>query len=154
VAVIGPEVPPLGALASATRAETVLSLIGEGAVEGSGLVRADDHLADLVTHAQPAALAQLAEHRLAPLAAETPASRARLTETLRAWLELQGDVAKVATTLHVHPQTVRYRVGRLRERLGDALDDPDARFELQLALRGGRFAQAPVRERDSAEKEV
>ena len=33
------------------------------------------------------------------------------------------------------PQTARYRVARLRELLGDQLDDPDARFELEIALR-------------------
>jgi DNA-binding PucR family transcriptional regulator len=37
----------------------------------------------------------------------------------------------------VHVQTVRYRVGRLRDVLGDALDDPEARLELALALRVG-----------------
>ncbi|MFL6152631.1 MAG: helix-turn-helix domain-containing protein [Ornithinibacter sp.] len=41
----------------------------------------------------------------------------------------------VAERLHVHPQTVRYRVAQLRELFGDSLDDPDARFELALALR-------------------
>ena len=41
----------------------------------------------------------------------------------------------MAAELHVHPQTVRYRLARLRERFGDALDDPSARFELALALR-------------------
>jgi DNA-binding PucR family transcriptional regulator len=35
----------------------------------------------------------------------------------------------------VHPQTVRYRVAQLRELFGDALDTPDGRFELELALR-------------------
>jgi DNA-binding PucR family transcriptional regulator len=35
----------------------------------------------------------------------------------------------------VHPQTARYRLGRLRELFGSALDDPEARFWLQLALR-------------------
>jgi DNA-binding PucR family transcriptional regulator len=30
---------------------------------------------------------------------------------------------------------VHYRLARLRERLGDRLDDPQARFELALALR-------------------
>jgi DNA-binding PucR family transcriptional regulator len=30
---------------------------------------------------------------------------------------------------------VRYRVAQLRELFGEALDDPDARFELALALR-------------------
>ena len=44
-------------------------------------------------------------------------------------------MAAVAAELHVHPQTVRYRLERLRESFGSALDDPDARFELELALR-------------------
>ncbi|MEA2161155.1 MAG: hypothetical protein QOD66_3535, partial [Solirubrobacteraceae bacterium] len=35
----------------------------------------------------------------------------------------------------VHPQTARYRVTRLRELFGAALDDPDERFWLELALR-------------------
>jgi hypothetical protein len=47
-----------------------------------------------------------------------------------------GEVARVAAELNVHPQTVRYGVKRLRERFGAALDDPAARFELALALRG------------------
>ena len=46
----------------------------------------------------------------------------------------------MARALHVHPQTARYRLARLRELLGDPLDDPDARFELELALRAGRLA--------------
>ena len=41
----------------------------------------------------------------------------------------------MAAELHVHPQTARYRVARLRELLGAQLDDPEARFELELALR-------------------
>ena len=41
----------------------------------------------------------------------------------------------MAAALHVHPQTVRYRLTRLRELYGDLLEDPDARFELELALR-------------------
>jgi DNA-binding PucR family transcriptional regulator len=39
--------------------------------------------------------------------------------------------------MQVHPQTARYRIARLRELLGDQLEDPDARFELELALRSG-----------------
>ncbi|MCW3002554.1 MAG: PucR family transcriptional regulator, partial [Conexibacter sp.] len=35
-------------------------------------------------------------------------------------------------------QTVRYRLKTLRALLGDALDDPDERFELSLALRVDR----------------
>ena len=53
-----------------------------------------------------------------------PATRERLAETLRAWLLLQGRRDAVAAHLHVHAQTVRYRMGQLREAYGDRLDDP------------------------------
>ena len=41
----------------------------------------------------------------------------------------------MAAALDVHPQTVRYRLKQLRELFGPALEDPEARFELSLALR-------------------
>jgi DNA-binding PucR family transcriptional regulator len=59
-----------------------------------------------------------------------------LRATLLAWLDHQGNVAAIAEALGVHPQTVRYRLGRLRALFGTALDDPNVRFELSLALRG------------------
>jgi DNA-binding PucR family transcriptional regulator len=53
-------------------------------------------------------------------------------------------VTSVAERLGIHPQTARYRVGRLRELFGDALDDADARFWLEVALRvGDGVAAAP-----------
>ena len=61
--------------------------------------------------------------------------RRRLAETLRAWLDRPGQVQAVAAALDVHPQTVRYRLRQLRELFGSSLEDPDARFELALALR-------------------
>jgi len=111
------------------------------------LVRADDHLASLATHGDPVVLRDLSLRRLAPLANETPASRVRLTVTLRAWLDRQGEVARVAADLHVHPQTVRYRLARLRDLFGEALEDPAARFELALALRSPVSGPVPRVER-------
>ena len=81
---------------------------------------------------------ELAEAALAPLEGETPASRERLSDTLLAWLRHRGRTELVAEALHVHPQTVRYRLGRLRELYGERLDDPDVRFELELALRSSQ----------------
>ena len=40
----------------------------------------------------------------------------------------------MAEELHVHPQTVRYRMGRLHDLFGDTLDDPAVRARLMLAL--------------------
>jgi DNA-binding PucR family transcriptional regulator len=78
------------------------------------------------------AIARLAERALAPLADDRSG---RLTETLAAWLDAQGHHPTVAAELHIHPQTVRYRLARLRERFGGVLDDPDERLALQIALR-------------------
>ena len=59
---------------------------------------------------------------------------ARLTETLRAWLLHRGRRDEAAAALFVHPQTVRYRMGQVRELFGDSLDDPRVTLELTLAL--------------------
>ena len=99
------------------------------------LVVAREHSGELLLLSAPALARELAADRLRPLEDETDASRERLTETLRAWLAEQGRLAPVARRLGVHPQTARYRIGRLRELFGTALDDPDERFWLELALR-------------------
>ena len=99
------------------------------------LVRADDHLLALLLAAEPELAADLCEHALAPLRELPPGAGARGEQTLRAWLDAHGDVSVAAATLHVHPQTVRYRLAALREAFGDALDDSAARLELAIALR-------------------
>jgi DNA-binding PucR family transcriptional regulator len=71
---------------------------------------------------------------LAPLSELRPASAEKLADTLRAWLLLQGRRDDVAAALFVHPQTVRYRMGQLRELYGDRLDDPEVVLELLIAL--------------------
>ncbi len=101
----------------------------------AGLVPADEHLVALLCRADAALVAAIAQRGLRPLAGETDTSRARLEPTLLAWLRHDGDVPATARELHVHAQTVRYRLRRLRELFGEALDDPDRRFELEIALR-------------------
>jgi DNA-binding PucR family transcriptional regulator len=115
----------------------------EGRLPRDAIVAADDHLAELLLHGGDTTLAaDLAARVLAPLRELRPKAAARLRETLRAWLDHPGQVQAVAERLHVHPQTVRYRVAQLRELFGDELDDPEARFELGLALRSER-GEAP-----------
>jgi PucR C-terminal helix-turn-helix domain len=129
-AALGPSVPWRDAARSARRADATLRVVA-----ADGLVYAEDHLTTLLLEHDPSLIAELAERRLAPLAGATPAQRERMLETLGAWLEHQGGVPEVARAIHVHPQTVRYRLNQLRERFGDDLDDPDARFELLLVTR-------------------
>lgn len=125
---VGPTVDVVDARRSFDWAAAALEVPGE-------VVVADERLTDLLLVARPDVMAALRSRALAPLADETPRSRERLAQTLNAWLRHAGARAAVAEELAVHPQTVRYRVARLRELFGERLDDPDARFELLLALR-------------------
>jgi hypothetical protein len=125
---LGPAVEVERAGESARRALATLAL------GVPGLQRARDHAPELLLAADPAVASDLAARRLAPLDELRPSARARLTATLAAWLEHQGDVRATAEALHVHVQTVRYRLAQLREVLGDALDDGRGRLELSLAL--------------------
>ncbi len=61
-----------------------------------------------------------------------------LADTLQAYLDGFGDIAAVAQRLHVHPNTVRYRVRRIEKLLSTSLDDPDDRLVLALGLRAMR----------------
>jgi hypothetical protein len=135
-AALGPTVGLERAARSLRRAEAALGLLEAGVLPGAGaLVLADEHLPALLLHGDGALAADLAARALAPLDDLREGVRERLTETLRAWLDEPGQVTRVAERLHVHPQTVRYRVAQLRELFGERLDDPDARFELALAIR-------------------
>ena len=134
---IGPTVPWHEAAASLRRAAAAFRLAAAGGVAGERLVVAEDHLATLLLASDRGLAADLAATRLAPLDGLPAGPRARLTETLRAWLDRPGQVQAVAAELGVHPQTVRYRLRQLRELFGTRLEDPEARFELSLALRVG-----------------
>jgi hypothetical protein len=133
VVALGPTVSWHSAATSLRRAAAAFRRVaGHGP---HGLVVADDHLAALLLSADRELARDLAASRLAPLADLPAGPRARLTETLRAWLDRPGQVQAVAAELGVHPQTVRYRLRQLRELFGTRLEDPEARFELALALR-------------------
>ena len=121
------------AAVSLARATAALAL----ADESSPLIVASEQAGRLLLRSDQSLAEELAAQRLAPLADLSPRQRARMVDTLRAWLAEQGRLSPVATRLGVHPQTVRYRLARLRELFGEALDDPDERFWLELALRVG-----------------
>jgi hypothetical protein len=131
-AVVGPTVPWLVVSRSFVRALRALELGLTGSP--AGLVDTDTRLADLVVRADPSAHDDLRAQVLAPLADVRPAAAEKLTETLRAWLLHQGRRDDIAEALFVHPQTVRYRMGQLREIFGDRLDDPAFVRDATIAL--------------------
>ncbi|MBV9096957.1 MAG: helix-turn-helix domain-containing protein, partial [Frankiaceae bacterium] len=132
-AVVGSTVAT-AALPSTLRATAVAARLQHDGVLADDPLFVDEHYDALVVHDDPALLDALTAQVLAPLAAVPAGTRARLEETLTAWLSSMGDRQEVARRLHVHPQTVRYRMGRLHALYGETLDDPRTRVRLMLAL--------------------
>jgi len=130
-AALGTTVAPEDAPVSFARAHAALQHVGDP----PALVVAREIAGELLLSNDRQLASELAADRLAPLDNLSSGARARLRATLEAWLAEQGRLGPVAQRLGVHPQTARYRLGRLRELFGDRLDDPDERFWLELALR-------------------
>jgi PucR C-terminal helix-turn-helix domain len=144
-AAIGPSVP-LGRAAMSLRwARHALALASAGVIpSGDGPVRCDQHLSTLLILADEDLARKLHVSRLAPLARLRPGQRDRIAETLLAWLQLGENAAQVAHQMHVHPQTVRYRLRQIRELFGEQLRNPDLRFELQVALRVRKLTESTI----------
>ncbi len=142
-AALGPAVAT-GELASSwALARSALRAAEAGTVADPGVLRADDVLVDLLLLEGRGLVDRIAVRRLAPLDDLTPKARRRMQETALAFVRERGNAAAMARALDLHPQTVRYRLTRLRELLGEQLDDPDARLELELALRAQSRAERP-----------
>ena len=94
-----------------------------------------EHLTQLLLLSDHSMVEDLAAQRLAPLEQLRPAQRERLGATLLSWLKHHGHRAAMAADLLIHEQTVGYRVNQLRDVFGEALNDPQTRFELELVLR-------------------
>jgi hypothetical protein len=144
-AAMGPVEPLDRAAASLHWARRALGLAERGIIDGRrDLVRCDEHLATLLMFADEELAAALRTARLAPLERLRPAQRDRLAETLLIWLQHGCNANEVALQVHVHPQTVRYRLRQADDLFGDQLRDPDRRFELEIALRARQLLQRPV----------
>jgi PucR-like helix-turn-helix protein len=139
---LGPAVPVSEARSSLERARALLVLLQFGLLTAGPLAEADHHDVALLLSAEPQLAHDVACRRLAPLqAVRGETTRSNLALTLSAWLRSPGQRKTIAHALGVHPQTVGYRMTRLRELFGASLDDPDGRFELELALRVQPYAQ-------------
>lgn len=90
-------------------------------------------LGEIVAHL--AANPELIDTRVAELMARDARTGSQLTASLRAFLDHFGDVRAAASALHVHPNTLRYRLRRIREFTGMDLDDPATRLVVALSLR-------------------
>src|SRR5262245_36422695 len=136
-AVVGHPVGLEALPASAMIAQTAAELQRAGVLDEDP-VFAEEHLDAILVHRDPRLLAALRRRVLAPLDDQPAATRDRLIETLTPWLRHLGHRRAMAAELHVHPQTVRYRMTQLHLLFGSTLDAPDERARLVLALAWSR----------------
>jgi len=82
----------------------------------------------------PAGLERFCLDVIGPLLAYDQKNDTHLAVTLRTFLEQNQNSAKTAKLLFIHYNTLRYRIDRAKEILGDFLDNPQQRLEIELAL--------------------
>jgi DNA-binding PucR family transcriptional regulator len=134
VAVLGPTVRTEDAAKSLRWAREALPLARRGILASERLIRCADHMPTLVVFKDEELVRAVADLRLAPLKTVRPRHRERLMRTLLACLQNGFNATEVANRLHVHPQTVRYRLHQLEELFGERLYDPETRLEMEMVL--------------------
>jgi PucR family transcriptional regulator, purine catabolism regulatory protein len=102
--------------------------------------RLDEPLAWMM--ANPARVELLVAHTIGPLLAYDREHRSELLLTLRVYLRATGSPSQAADALHVHRNTLGYRLKRIEEVTGRSLASMDDRFELWLGVRAHELARA------------
>ncbi|MFC0862305.1 PucR family transcriptional regulator [Sphaerimonospora cavernae] len=109
-------------------AETVLGLLRRRAGE-TELLHSTLGPAQLLLAVPPEQLNAFVEQQLGPIL-----DKPELLLTLNAWLATRGSRAAVADLLHLHRNSVGYRVGQLRQLLSADPLDPETAHRLRTAL--------------------
>jgi DNA-binding PucR family transcriptional regulator len=139
--VIGPTVPHLFAAGRSARA----ALSGLGAArawpDAPRPVLADELLVERVLAGDATARRAMVDRIYRPLSAAGKS----LFETATTYLEGGGGLESTARMLFVHPNTVRYRLGRIAVVTGYDLSQPREAHTVRLALAVGRLAEASPR---------
>lgn len=76
---------------------------------------------------------RLAKEVLGPILALPAEDRVALLQTLQAYVDHAGSAESAGRALHCHPNTIRYRLNRVRELTGRSLSDPRSLAELVTA---------------------
>jgi DNA-binding PucR family transcriptional regulator len=71
---------------------------------------------------------------LSPVLNYPNSSRVELLETLKTYIFNGGNWTKTKNDLHIHGNTLTYRLNRLKELMGSDIDDYQTRLRIQLAL--------------------
>ncbi len=70
--------------------------------------------------------------------------RTGYASSITAWLDAAGDIALAAESLHIHPNTLRYRLRRIAEKFALTLENPDERLSIWFQLRAEHWNQVPA----------
>jgi DNA-binding PucR family transcriptional regulator len=126
-----------GASATRREADRILDAMVSGRVDAQvadlGQVRAQVLLAETLDLL--AAAPAVRDPRLTALLAHDAEHGGRLAPSVLAWLDAFGDVREAAAALHIHPNTLRYRVRRAEQLTSLDLSRPEERLLAMLQLR-------------------
>jgi hypothetical protein len=107
------------------------------------LVRYEQVPVAVLLASAPDAATTVAEAFLGPVLALPAVERDMLLGTLRVWFDEHGATSAAAAKLHVHRNTVRYRLRRLEDLTGRTLSQPTGVAELHIALEAARILHLP-----------
>lgn len=75
------------------------------------------------------------QETLGPLLDADNRSNQALLETLEGFFRCNGNLSETARAMHLHRNSLLYRLGRIEELLGRSLEDAELRLSLQIALK-------------------
>jgi sugar diacid utilization regulator len=134
VAFSGPVEAPAGVAAAHREVTAVIDTLARFHRRDQVVSVPDLGLTGLLAAVQDDRLVEYARRHLGRLADHDATRSGHLLETLRAYLE-SGEQQAAARRLSVHPNTLRYRLDRIREITDLEPDDPETRLNLTVALR-------------------
>lgn len=103
------------------------------------ITRFDGNPVGVLLASAPESAAMLARQILGRVLDLPEQDRAVLIDTARTWLSVSGSTSTAAKQLHMHRNTVRYRLRRLEELTGRNLTNPRDLGEIHLALEAARI---------------
>jgi len=138
--VIGPVVTDLTAAGSSAQIALTSLRAVRGWVAAPRPVHADDLLPERALDGDVTARSQL----LSEVYGALTAAGATLLDTAQAFLDHGSSIEATGRALFVHPNTIRYRLRRVREVTGLSATDPREAYTLRVALTLGRLAHGSL----------
>lgn len=129
-------VPNMNALVHVYRRAQRYLTLAHTAGSGPGIVTVKDLRLYAVLAGVPLAdRVEFVRDMLGPVLDLSPHKAKEMLETLEAVYRRKGRIAEAAADLHLHQNSVRYRLNRIETLTGLSLDVPAERLHLELAMR-------------------